>query len=233
MVLDGVVVSVLSILVGLYVGLVRGGLIRNLGTARAFWWGLLVVGVVLPVLVSRADPGRGVPLVALALVALIVFARRNRHLLGMGVVAVGVAANLLVLVVNDGMPVRRDALVDAGLAESIDVDYVEISGVQRLERDDDTLMFLADIIPLRATNQVLSVGDVVILAGLGIVSANLIRGRTRAATPPSARAAPAAEPRSGGKHRRERQIPDFEPIVLDDTAADRAGDLVGAVTPGR
>jgi hypothetical protein len=223
-VLDGLVVSLLSILVGLYVGLLRGGKLRNLGRAHASWWGLLVVGVTLPALVSRIDPSGAVVLVVVALVALVVFARRNRHLLGMGIVAIGVTANLTVVVLNNGMPVRTDALVDAGLAEVHEVDRVEISGVQRLERDGDVAVFLGDIIPLRATKQVLSIGDLVILAGLGTVASNLLRNRTRAATPPAPKARPPQPPR-----RRERHIPDFEPIELDDVLLrGREPELVGA-----
>jgi hypothetical protein len=209
-VLDGLVVSLLSILVGLYVGLLRGGKLRNLGRAHASWWGLLVVGVTLPALVSRIDPSGAVVLVVVALVSLVVFARRNRHLLGMGIVAIGVTANLTVVVLNNGMPVRTDALVDAGLAEVHEVDRVAV--------------FLGDIIPLRATKQVLSIGDLVILAGLGTVASNLLRNRTRAATPPAPKARPPQPPR-----RRERHIPDFEPIELDDVLLrGREPELVGA-----
>jgi hypothetical protein len=224
-VLDGLVVSLLSILVGLYVGLLHGGKLHNLGRAHASWWGLLVVGIVVPMFVSRLDPSHSVALIVLALVSLIAFTRRNRHLLGMGIVAIGVLANLTVVVLNSGMPVRADALVDAGLAESHEVERVEISGVQRLERDGDVAVFLGDVIPLRATKQVLSVGDVVILVGLGTVASNLLRNRTRATTPREPKVRPPQPPR------RERHIPDFEPIELvDDEVLLRAGDLqlVGA-----
>ena len=209
--LDGLVVSILSILVGLYVGLLRGGKLRNLSLAHASWWGLLAVGIVLPVFVSRLDPSHSVALIVVALISLVVFTRRYRHLLGMGIVAIGVLANLTVVVLNSGMPVRADALVDAGLAEAHEVDRVEISGVQRLERDGDVAVFLADVIPLRATKQVLSIGDVIILVGLGTVASNLLRNRTRATTPskPKERESPAPK-------RRERHIPDFDPIELVD-----------------
>ena len=85
---DGLVVSLSSILIGLYVGLLRGGLVRNIGSARIQWWGMLVVGVAIPVLVNRTDPARGVALVVLSLIALIAFAIRNRALTGMSIVVV-------------------------------------------------------------------------------------------------------------------------------------------------
>src|SRR5215213_9403182 len=182
MVGNGLVVSLSAILAGLYAGLLRGGLVRNLGLAHVQWWPLLLAGVAVPVLVDRGEPSHAVAFVSLSLAALIVFTLRNRAIVGMTIVAIGLSANLAVVVINDGMPVRRDALVDAGLARVDEVDRVEIAGVQRLERDGDQLGFLADVIPLRETRQVLSFGDLVILAGLADVAANLLLGRRRPAS---------------------------------------------------
>ena len=243
MVLDGLVISILSILAGLYYGLVRGGLVRNLGLARLHWAGLLVVGIGGPVLVDRLDPPRSVWLIVLAFGALLVFTTRNRHLPGMLLVAAGVAANLLVVLVNGGMPVRADALVSAGLASRADVEFVEISGVQRLEEPGDQLVFLADVIPFEPTGQVLSPGDLVLLAGLAQVATSLLLQRTRrteepetetatpaaaAAAPPPAPSRPARaartvreRPARTAKPVRERHIPDFEPIVVDDALIER------------
>src|SRR5688500_18746953 len=89
-VLDGLVVSVLSICMGLYVGLLKGGRVHNIAAVRLRWWGLVVVGVVVPVMVDRAEPSRSVLLVVVALGALLLFANRNRHLAGMTLVATGV-----------------------------------------------------------------------------------------------------------------------------------------------
>jgi hypothetical protein len=192
---DGLVVSLSAILVGLYAGLLRGGLVRNLGGIRIDWWPLLVVGVTLPVVVRHTEPSRAVPLVTLSLLALIAFTLRNRAIVGMSVVAIGLGSNLLVLVANDGMPVRADALVAAGLARADEVDRVDIAGVQRLERDGDQFVFLADVIPLPETEQVLSFGDLVILAGLADVAANLLLGRRRPAAESDRPSEPEPAPR--------------------------------------
>lgn len=240
-VLDGLALSLLSILVGLYVGLLRGGLVRNLALTRVEWPWMLVVGVVLPVLVDRTDPPHGVPLVVVGLLALIAFARRNAHLVGMGVVTIGVLCNLAVVVLNGGMPVRAKALVDAGLAQAHEVSRVEIPGVQRLEREGDVLLALADIVPLPETRQVLSFGDLIIVVGLADVAANLLLRRERTSSEdeddghgddrrraPVARPARAPRPRATSASRapRTRHIPEFEPITLDD---DVAPVLVGAL----
>jgi hypothetical protein len=200
--------------------------VRNVALARVEWWTLLVVGVFVPVLVDRIDPSHSVALVVLALLALVVFTLRNRRLAGMAIVAVGVLANLTVLVLNDGMPVRRDALVSAGLATQQELDRVEIAGVQRLERPGDRLVALGDVIPLRATSQVLSIGDLVILVGLADVAANLLTGTRRKQTSSTDDESPSDDvridltvdvperPRVRGRSR-ERTIPDFEPILVD------------------
>jgi uncharacterized protein DUF5317 len=228
---DGLVVSMSSILAGLYIGLLRGGRVRNLGLARIEWWGLLVVGVAVPVVVDHTEPSRAVTFVTVSLLALILFAVRNRALTGMTIVAIGLCANAGVMVLNDGMPVRRDALVAAGLATSDEVNRVEISGVQRLERDGDRLLFLADVIPLAETNQVLSFGDLIILAGLADVAANLLLARRRPSAASSSRPSPpppARAPSTRAPVPRARNIPDFEPIVVDDPAPAPARVLVGA-----
>jgi hypothetical protein len=230
---DGLVVSLSSILAGLYIGLLRGGRLRNLGLARIEWWGLLVVGVTVPVIVDHAEPSRAVTFVTLSLLALVVFAIRNRTLTGMSIVAIGLCANVAVVVLNDGMPVRRDALVAAGLATADEVDRVEISGVQRLERDGDRLLLLADVIPLAETSQVLSFGDLIILAGLADVSANLLLARRRPAAASGARPSqppPAPAPPARAAVPRARNIPDFDPIVVDEPTPETARVLVGAGT---
>jgi Family of unknown function (DUF5317) len=223
---DGLVVSLSAILAGLYVGLLRGGLMRNIGLARIEWWGLLVAGVAVPVLIDHAEPSRAVTFVTLSLLALIVFSARNRALTGMTIVAIGLCANLTVVVLNDGMPVRRDALVAAGLATADEVDRVEISGVQRLERDGDRVTFLGDVIPLEETSQVLSFGDLIILAGLADVAANLLLGRRRDADADASSPPTDPPPDSPERASRARTIPEFEPIVLDEPAHARV--LVGA-----
>jgi hypothetical protein len=173
--------------------------------------------------------------VSLSLAGLIVFALRNRALLGMSIVALGLGANLAVVVLNDGMPVRREALVSAGLASADEVDRVEISGVQRLERDSDRLVFLGDVIPLPETEQVLSFGDLVILVGLADVAANLLLARRRPSAgaddrtdePDAPPPAPVA-PESGAPARQRRHIPQFEPILVDEPARVLVGAGVGS-----
>jgi hypothetical protein len=190
-VLDGVVLSILAVLAGLFVGLVRHGRLRNVARVRVRWPWLLGAGIAVPAVVDRFDLPGGVPLVVAALGTLLLFTLRNLPVVGMGVVAVGVSCNLLAVVSNGGMPVRADALVQAGLARRDEIARVEIRGAQRLERPGDRLTLLGDRVPVAETGQVLSFGDLVILVGLADVAANLTRRRRRAARPLPRNAGPA------------------------------------------
>ncbi|HEV8296299.1 MAG TPA: DUF5317 family protein [Acidimicrobiales bacterium] len=191
MVLDALVLSFLAILGGLFVGLMRHGRLRNLTLLRVRWWPALALGVAVPALVDRFDPPAAVPLVVIGLVALLAFAVGNVHIVGMSVVAIGVLANLAPVVANNGMPVRAEALVDAGLAARDELDRVHIHGAQRLERAGDHITWLGDVLPVRETRQVLSFGDLLILAGVADVAANLTlrRVRVRGRLPKNAEAA--------------------------------------------
>lgn len=183
--IDGVVLTVLAVLVGLVVGFLRRGRLARVGHAPVRAKTLLLLGVVIPALADRFTREVAVPLVVFALAALFVFALANVRLVGMSVMAVGILANLLATFLNHGMPVRQDALVAAGLATSEEVARVELDGARRLEEPTHRLRILGDIIPLEETGQVLSFGDLVILVGLADITANLtLRRRRRAAEEP-------------------------------------------------
>ncbi len=178
---DGVVLTLLAVLVGAYVGLARNGRLVNVAHTPVRAKALLVLGVAVPALADRFTRDVAVPLVIGGLIALFVFAMVNVRVVGMSVMAIGILANLAPTFLNDGLPVRRDALVNAGLASRDDVDRVELSGARRLEEPDQQLRILGDIIPLHETGQVLSFGDLIILIGLADITANLTLRRRRGA----------------------------------------------------
>jgi hypothetical protein len=180
---DGLALTLLAVLAGIFMGLARGGRFRNVVGITVRAKGLLVIGIVVPALADQFTREVAVPLVVGGLAALLAFAIVNVRIVGMSVMAVGIVANLLPTFLNGGLPVSRDALVEAGLATRADVDRVELRGARRLEEPTQRLRFLGDIIPLEATNQVLAFGDLVILVGLADITANLtLRKRRRSGT---------------------------------------------------
>ncbi|MEY2569110.1 MAG: hypothetical protein QOE35_3639 [Actinomycetota bacterium] len=152
--------------VGVAAGYATGGRLRHVGGHPVRAWPLIAVGALLQL------PGRGnVTIVLLSLVCLLAFALANLHLVGVGVIAVGLGLNALVIAANGAMPVRPAAAARVGLGPH------ELGGGRRLERPGDRLTGLGDGIPARPVHQVLSFGDLVVAVGTADVVAHLMRRR--------------------------------------------------------
>lgn len=120
---------------------------------------------------------------------------RNLSVPGMRVVAAGMACNLLVIVANGGlMPVAPQSLVAARLIEHADAVALESkrpSAKDVVLRPEDTrFVVLSDwiVTPPVPRRKVLSVGDVVIAAGLGVVVVQAMGDARRRAQPAMASA---------------------------------------------
>lgn len=161
---------------GLITGLLGGGSLRRLGDKRFLLWPLLPLGVVLQLPLLDAL-GFGGLLASYA--CLVVFSLANVRFVGMGLVTIGIAANVVPIAVNRGMPVDRDAVVSAGIAPVGRLPRLHLDRKHHLQRGDDTVMVLADIIPVRAAGEVISFGDVVLSVGVADVLYHLMRPRLR------------------------------------------------------
>jgi hypothetical protein len=144
--------------------LIRGRL-RNLASVRFrhAWAGLVGVGLqFLPV----SGTAGYVALVA-SFVLLTFVAVANRRLPGFALLVAGLCLNFLVIAVDEGMPVTREALVASGQTATID-DLREAGGSKHhLATSEDDLLFLADRIGIPSpVNQAVSAGDVVAYAGV-------------------------------------------------------------------
>jgi hypothetical protein len=164
---------VVALAAGLVIGLVLGGRPRHLAQKQFRWWLLLPLGVVLQ-LVVEAD---GVPaphaLLIVSYLYLLAFCAANLRHAGMGVILVGIALNAVVIVANNGMPVREKAVYRAAIVDARDV--VSIDEVKHhLETPDDDLMVLADIIPVKPLRQVLSFGDLILSVGVADLLVHLL-----------------------------------------------------------
>jgi hypothetical protein len=176
---DGVLLTVLAVLVGLFAGFARRGRVLAMAATDVRAKSLLVVGIGVPALAEQFTRDVAVPLVIGGMAALFVFALANVRIAGMSVLAIGVLANLLPTFLNGGLPVRPQALVEAGIVQADELDRVEVRGARRLEEPTQQLRFLGDVIPLPETSQVLSFGDLIVLVGLADVTANLTLARRR------------------------------------------------------
>jgi len=145
-------------------GYVVGGRLHHLGELRFrhAWAGLAGVG--LQFVPAEGTAGFLTLLASFGL--LVVAAVANRRLPGFPLVIAGLCLNLIVIGVNEGMPVTRDAIVASDQADTLD-DIRDAGGAKHhLATDDDDLIFLADTIGIPSpVRQAISVGDIAAYAG--------------------------------------------------------------------
>jgi len=194
-------------------GYLFGGRLDRLEALRPRWWGLVILGlgiqfIPLPNAATGTDLVIRTAVLALSYSLLLTFALVNVRMPGMFLVVIGLACNMTVIVANGGMPASAQALIDSGQEDV--VAYVREQGADKhhLLTDDDRLTFLADVIAVpQPIGQAVSVGDILVYAGLTWLIVAVMRGWT-----PSARPA-GSQPRRG-KHRRgatrePEPLPDF------------------------
>jgi hypothetical protein len=97
------------------------------------------------------------------------FAARNYVLRGMGIVIIGVACNALVIVLNQGMPVKIPVAWQ-------NQTWTQPTVKHHPQQPDDKLRFLSDIIVLEHPyDTVLSFGDLILAVGLCDLAFNASR----------------------------------------------------------
>lgn len=173
-----------AVAAGVLIGLGTGGRLRHLAARTLRSWPLLFGGLLLQALGTRVESAPGLVLVLVSYGLLVAFALANVMVVGMWLVALGIALNLVVIAVNGGMPVRPSALVAAGVAEPAGVQGIDLGDKRHLERRTDRLTALGDTIPVRPIKEVLSFGDVFMNVGLANVLVQLLRPPRRRASPP-------------------------------------------------
>ncbi len=187
------ILTVLALGVGVGLGMRWGGNVGNVLDWRPEQWQTGLAGVSL-VVITDVVAIHGTPAVLLRLVALglvLAFAVLNIRTGGMILVAAGVGLNLFVTLLNWGMPVSSSALVSAGVVDNAsELETAVLTGGREVA-DGAMLGFLGGVIPL-PWGQVISIGDVLWLVGLSLVTASVMRryevrggghGRSRGRSP--------------------------------------------------
>ena len=169
--------TLLTIVVAVALALATGGRPRHL-TEHSFRFGALpLVGVFLDV-AAETDRLHGVwfLLTIASYLCLIGFVIANWRLTGIFLVLVGLGLNFLTIAVNRGMPVRPSTLISAGVVDDMkEARAYDYGAKHHIEGPDDTLMLISDVIPFRPIKKVLSIGDLVMAAGIGVVVFHLLR----------------------------------------------------------
>src|SRR6266567_2862569 len=168
---------VLAILAGVGAGALRGGRLRSLLEAKvhARVVGLVCLGlqgIVGALALRSVGIPRGVGALLLGL------ARANGQLPGVPLLALGLLANLLVLVLNLGVPVSVDTLHRAGVAVEQPVPH-RPDAKHVIEGPGTRLAVLGDRLAVRPLRTVTSFGDVAELAGLFLLVQWLVIGSAR------------------------------------------------------
>jgi hypothetical protein len=160
------------------VGFIAGGSLRPFEHLKVRWWGIALAGLALQGVSLASDIGRpaGLTLLLGSYALLLLFAWANRRLPALWVVMAGLVLNILVIGANSGMPVSASALETAGArAEGL----LGAGGAKHhLMGPDDRLTPLGDVIgippPLGA---VISIGDVLLYAGVATLIVAVMLGR--------------------------------------------------------
>lgn len=146
-----------GVALGIVAGLAVGRDWKPLLNAQVRWLLLLIGSLLIRVLAPLVGDA-GYPIYVAALTGTAVAAAANYKLTGAPVVALGGSLNLIVVLLNRGMPVDPSSLAAVGAQMPGDALHVYLDASTRVA-------VLADVIPVALIRSVYSVGDVVIAIG--------------------------------------------------------------------
>jgi hypothetical protein len=174
---DDVVLLVVAVLGGLAAGWLRKPMGARCVRIRIRRLPLLVLGAFGTALAQLLEGDSATIALGASLATLLAFVAANAHITGVLVIGCGLLLNLLAVVLNSGMPVRGEALVRAGVVEEAELPTTTFRGARHLETSADPLAVLGDILPVPVVREVLSFGDLIILAGASDAVRELARRR--------------------------------------------------------
>jgi hypothetical protein len=182
---------------GVLAGWLLGGSLRRLELLTVHRLRLLILAVVTQVVGTVVLAGTLYLIALLASLGLAAaFLLSNPRLAGRGLLLIGLAANALVIALNGAMPVTLTAAARAGLQTGALLDdprHRPAGPATRLPLLEDRVP-----LPLPVLPQVLSIGDILVAAGAGLLVCQAMRRRVldpvpvRVSPPPDDLEAPAA-----------------------------------------
>jgi hypothetical protein len=157
-----------AIVIAVVIGYAARGNLRNFSGARIRWPLLALVGLAFQLWpVSASSSTLGFTLLMVSFVLLFAFGLMNVRNPGFPLIVLGLSMNAVVIGVNHGMPVQREALVRSGQGATLTILEEHGGAKHHLAGPGDELMFLGDVIPVpKPFGQVVSPGDVATYAGV-------------------------------------------------------------------
>ena len=174
--------------VAVCVGFAAGGSLRPFERFRVHWWGVALAGLALQGIPLASGVSQSVGTVVLigSYALLGAFAWVNRRLPAVWLVMAGLSLNVLVIGVNGGMPVSAAALETAGASAEGLVGTGTLK--HHLMGPTDDLTPLGDVIGIPPPiGTVISIGDVLLYAGIAILVVAVMLGRSGENRRPPAR----------------------------------------------
>lgn len=141
-------------------------------------WTLLAAGVALLLVAALLHGDASLLAYAGGLALVTGFAGSNLGVTGVAVVGLGVVLNLAGAVLNNGVPVRPRALVQAHAATPADVARHDLRDPRHLETPSDGYPWLGAIVPVPGVHDVVTFGDLLVLVGLADVAREVARRRS-------------------------------------------------------
>ncbi len=171
----------LAIALGVVLGLLRGGSLSALKSVQVRYWPLLILGIVLQSAEHWGDLGGRLVLYLVGVALLMTVTMLNVHLKGAAITGFGLTLNLMTVLVNGHVPLRVESFKAVGgmPLDSDPADYTIVNGLWQFEDDDTLLRPLGDIVPVPVLDDVVSFGDLIMLAGLIVLSMHLLRRQPR------------------------------------------------------
>jgi len=169
----------LALLVALLVPLFTHGSYKRLLGTDVHWGWILAAGLAIQIVLEFASAPRrywhnlGFGLLVASYVLVLAFCARNLVLRGMSIVLIGIACNALVIVCNQGMPVKFPP-------EWRDQTWTQATVKHHPQQPGERLLVLSDIIIVKEPfDTVLSYGDLILAVGLCDVAYNASRDPQR------------------------------------------------------
>jgi hypothetical protein len=192
-----VLVLAIAVVLALIIPAVTGGSYTRLLDVKWRFGPLLFLGLGIQIFLEFYDlPVKywhnvGFGLLVASYVLVLAFAARNLVIRGMGVVLIGISCNALVIVANQGMPVK----IPAAWITETNNEWVEPTVKHHPQQPDDRLRFLSDIIVLNEPfDTVISFGDLILAVGLCDVAFHASRKPKRRGARPSRDSEPEPSP---------------------------------------
>jgi hypothetical protein len=165
-----VIFFVATIALAIIVIVATKGSFERLGRLQFRMWWLLFLGLAIQIALEVVDFPKdriedvGLAILLLSYAAILAFCLVNRSVRGMTLITVGVALNVLVIALNQGMPTKDDVRERNGREVHVPI---EQTVKHRPQEDGDLLGFLGDVITAPGfPNQQFSIGDIVMALGI-------------------------------------------------------------------